>query len=547
MTKRGFATQGLAMRTRKPRPMFRPVFGLTLCGFALMLLSVGGAPSPAAAFGGMGFGHMGGFGGGGIGMGRSMGPAMRGPIVTPRRGGGAYVARPPGGTRGNPGNGNGDGSRWPPRHPVIGHPIIVPVPDGGTPPTANIPPTPPPTGTDGFSGGGGGGGRVAGGGGAGGGMPPRGERRFVPDEVITAFAAGATPQAIEQLARRHNLTQLETINLPLLGTTIYRWRINGRRPVGDLVGAIEDERIVASVQPNYLFTLQEDAAKVPLTGQSYAEQYVLGKLEVEQAHRVATGKNIAIALIDSEIDVKNPNLDGVVVKNFDALGGDDKPHQHGTAMAGAIAAHGKIVGIAPGAQLLAARAFDEEHDSKAKSSAIYKSLQWAADNGARVVNMSFAGPADPTLHRLLAAATDKGLVLIAAAGNAGPSSPPLYPGADPNVIAVTATDSGDAIFAMANRGTYIAVAAPGVDILALAPGDAMQLTTGTSVATAHVSGLAALLLECKPSLKPTDIRAMLAGTAKPLGSGAKLVNAYRAVTSLNAEASGKDGSAEAKQ
>jgi len=377
-------------------------------------------------------------------------------------------------------------------------------------------------------------------------MPPRGERRFVPDEVITAFAAGTTPQAIEQLARRHNLTQLETINLPLLGTTIYRWRINGRRPVGDLVGAIEDERIVASVQPNYLFTLQEDAAKVPGTGQSYAEQYVLGKLDVEQAHRVATGKNVAIALIDSEIDVKNPNLDGVIVKNFDALGGDDKPHQHGTAMAGAIAAHGKIVGIAPGAQLLAARAFDEDHDSKAKSSAIYKSLQWAADNDARVVNMSFAGPADPTLHRLLAAAADKGVVLIAAASNAGPGSPPLYPGADPNVIAVTATDSGDAIFAMANRGNYIAVAAPGVDILALAPGEALQLTTGTSVATAHVSGLAALLLECKPSLKPADIRAMLAGTAKPLGSGAKLVNAYRAVMSLNAEASDKDGSAEAK-
>ena len=234
------------------------------------------------------------------------------------------------------------------------------------------------------------------------------------------------------------------------------------------------------------------------------------------------------------------------MKNFDALGGDDKPHQHGTAMAGAIAAHGKLIGIAPGAQILAARAFDEEHDSRARSSAIYKSLQWAADSGARVVNMSFAGPADPTLHRLPAAAADKGVVLIAAAGNAGPSSLPLYPGADPNVIAVTATDSGDAIFAMANRGSYIVVASPGVDILALAPGEALQLTTGTSVATAHVSGLAALLLECKPSLKAADIRAMLASTAKPLGSGAKLVNAYRAVTSLNAEASDKDGSAEAK-
>jgi subtilisin family serine protease len=95
------------------------------------------------------------------------------------------------------------------------------------------------------------------------------------------------------------------------------------------------------------------------------------------------------------------------------------------------------------------------------------------------------------------------------------------------VIAVTATDSGDAIFAMANRGSYIAVAAPGVDILALAPGEALQLTTGTSVATAHVSGLAALLLECKPSLKPADIRAMLAGTAKPLGSGAGALIAER--------------------
>ena len=538
MVRQSLVVRGLATRPRKPRPILSSVFGLTLGGFALTLLSVGGAPSPAAAFGGMGFGHMGGFGGG-MGVGRSMGPSMRAPVTTPRRGTGTYIARPPGGTKGN--NGNGDGNRWPPRHPVIGHPIIVPIPGGGTPPVANIPPTPPPNGTAGLNGGGGGGG-----GGAGGGMPPRGERRFVPDEVITAFAANTTPQAIEQLARRHNLTQLETINLPLLGTTIYRWRINGRRPVGDLVGAIEDDRIVASVQPNYLFTLQEDAAKVPGTGQSYAEQYVLGKLDVEQAHRVATGKNIAIALIDSEIDVKNPNLDGVIVKNFDALGGDDKPHQHGTAMAGAIAAHGKIVGIAPGAQLLAARAFDEDHDSKAKSSAIYKSLQWAADNGARVVNMSFAGPADPTLHRLLAAAAEKGLVLIAAAGNAGPGSPPLYPGADPNVIAVTATDSGDAIFAMANRGNYIAVAAPGVDILALAPGEALQLTTGTSVATAHVSGLAALLLECKPSLKPADIRAMLAGTAKPLGSGAKLVNAYRAVMSLNAEASGKNGNAEAK-
>lgn len=74
--------------------------------------------------------------------------------------------------------------------------------------------------------------------------------------------------------------------------------------------------------------------------------------------------------------------------------------------------------------------------------------QWRA----RIVNMSFAGPADPTLHRMLAAAYAKDMVLIAAAGNAGPNSAPLYPAADPDVIAVTATDSNDGLYNMANRG-----------------------------------------------------------------------------------------------
>jgi subtilisin family serine protease len=93
-------------------------------------------------------------------------------------------------------------------------------------------------------------------------------------------------------------------------------------------------------------------------------------------------------------------------------------------------------------------------------------------------------------------------VLIAAAGNAGTKSPPLYPGADPNVIAVTATDVDDKLFPGANRGRYIAVAAPGVDILVPAPDNSYQLTTGTSVASAEVSGVAALLLERNSQSRP---------------------------------------------
>jgi hypothetical protein len=368
-----------------------------------------------------------------------------------------------------------------------------------------------------------------------GGLPAPGERRFVPDEVITEFSANTSPQAINRIARRLDLTQLESQNFPLIGVTLYRWRVGGGGSALDAVSELQSQGAVASVQPNYMFSLQQDAAQTSGATQGDPAQYVLSKLQIDQAHQIATGKDVPVAVIDSAIDVAHPDINGTTIKSFDALGAEVKPQPHGTAMAGAIISHGKLEGIAPGAELLAARAFDDK--SSGTSFAIYKSLQWAADNGARVINMSFSGPPDPTMHRMLVAAYGKGIVLVAAAGNAGPKSAPLYPGADPDVIAVTATDDNDGLLDSANRGQYVAVAAPGVQILALAPADSYAVTTGTSVAAAHVSGVAALLLQHEPDLKPGDIRSILKTTAKPLGApddhvdfGAGLVNAYRAVT-----------------
>jgi len=150
---------------------------------------------------------------------------------------------------------------------------------------------------------------------------------------------------------------------------------------------------------------------------------------------------------------------------------------------------------------------------------ILKGINWSVQEGARIINMSFAGPRDPSLARALKAAYDKGVALIAAAGNAGPKSPPLFPGADPYVIAVTATDVDDKVFTGANRGKYISVAAPGVDILVPAPEGEYQITTGTSVAAAEVSGIVALLLERNPKLTPADIRRILTASAKRLTPG----------------------------
>jgi subtilisin family serine protease len=177
-------------------------------------------------------------------------------------------------------------------------------------------------------------------------------------------------------------------------------------------------------------------------------------------------------------------------------------------------------------------------------------LDWATSKGARVVNMSFAGPPDPLMARTMASARQKGAILIAAAGNAGPKSPPLFPAADPNVIAVTATDADDHLFPMANRGAYVAVAAPGVDILVPVPGGSYQVSSGTSFAAAYVSGVVALILERRPRLLPDAAKRILLATAKDLGPkgrddqfGAGLIDAYQAIMSLEPKATANSGAA----
>ena len=162
--------------------------------------------------------------------------------------------------------------------------------------------------------------------------------------------------------------------------------------------------------------------------------------------------------------------------------------------------------------------------------------------------MSFAGAADPAIARAIAIARRKDIVLIAAAGNAGATSAPLYPAADRNVIAVTATDVDDKVFGRANRGKYVALAAPGVDILMPTPGGNYQLSSGTSMAAAYVSGVAALLIERKPQLNPEQLKKVLTSSARDLGPkgpdpeyGAGLVDAYQAITLLNAGGTAMSG------
>lgn len=364
------------------------------------------------------------------------------------------------------------------------------------------------------------------------GMPPLNETRFVNSEVVLQLGSNMTPEQVAGLARRLGLEIISQESVGLLGRTVYRFRLTGGQTVRDAIRTLEANNVNVSAQPSYQFTLAQDAvAQTDLAQADLAQatpaarttgpvnqgdsaQYIVSKWRLPEVHVLARGTNVLVAVIDSAIDSNHPDLAGVIAGRFDAVGANEPPHAHGTGMAGAIASHARLLGVAPGARLLAIRAFGvNTTGAQGTSMNIVKGLDWAVSQGAKIINMSFAGPRDPILQQAIRALHDKGIVLIAAAGNAGPRSPPLFPGADPNVIAVSATDVADKTYVNANRGKYLAVAAPGVDVLVPAP-DGYQLTTGTSVAAAHISGVAALMLERNPSLKPDEVRNILMTTAK---------------------------------
>lgn len=359
--------------------------------------------------------------------------------------------------------------------------------------------------------------------------------RTVPNEFVAEIDGAMSPADADALARSHGLERISSQNFPLIGGTIGLFRIIDRRPVDTVRREFAADAKVKSVQPNFRYVLQ-DQKKTPTEGDP--AQYAVAQLRLPQAHTLARGMNVTIAVIDSGIDLKHPELANSVADSFDALGSKEGPHVHGTGIAGAIVAHGRLMGSAPESRLLAIRAFSGvSGGAQSTSYVILKALDYAAEHGAQIVNMSFAGPKDPMIERGIAATAARGILLVAAAGNGGAKSPPLYPAANPNVIAVSGTDAQERLFTASNRGNYIAIAAPGADIFLPAPDEKYQMTSGTSFSAAYVSGIAALVMERNPALSLNEIRAVLTRTARDLGApgrddlfGAGEADAFGAVT-----------------
>ncbi len=202
-----------------------------------------------------------------------------------------------------------------------------------------------------------------------------------------------------------------------------------------------------------------------------------------------------IGMIDTGVAVDDPRLAGASIR-VEAFAGGSPPHlrAHGTAIAGLLVGTG-VPALLPGAPLLVADVFGEAAGGDETGAfEIALGLDWLVREGANVVNLALAGPANAVLEAAVRRARGRGTHLVAAAGNDGPAAPPAWPAAYPEVVAVTAVDRGLAVYAHANRGPWIDFAAPGVGVPVLAAGGGMRQVSGTSFATVFVTAALARLL-----------------------------------------------------
>jgi hypothetical protein len=220
-----------------------------------------------------------------------------------------------------------------------------------------------------------------------------------------------------------------------------------------------------------------------------------------------------IGVIDTDFERSHPAFLGRPIigsdendRNNNILppGTSKAPNLHGTAVLSLLTGNrgSSTPGLVPDAALYYRNAFyaDANNSPMSSTATMLKALNWMKEKKVDILNLSFAGPKDQLVHDALVELAKSGTVILAAAGNDGPQAEPTYPAAYPEVIAVTAVDRNLAVYAYANRGTHIAVAAPGVDVWTAVPNKREGKQTGTSFAVPFATSIVAL------SYPPADQR-----------------------------------------
>ena len=233
---------------------------------------------------------------------------------------------------------------------------------------------------------------------------------------------------------------------------------------------------------------------------------------------------VRLGLVDTAVATSSPALAGsqIVQRHFGDSAATSQGTEHGTQVATILSGNldAGFAGLVPKAQLLAADVFNFGAKSGQSTNAmmIAQGLDWLVAQQPEVINVSVAGPDNAVLHQTIGRVTARGVPVVAAAGNLGPDGPPQYPAAYPEVIAVTAVDHTGQVYARANRGDYIDVAAPGVHIWSAGSDGRGKFVDGTSFAAPFVSAEVALLRAAEPQRTPSEVKTELRKRASESGS-----------------------------
>ena len=287
-------------------------------------------------------------------------------------------------------------------------------------------------------------------------------------EFVVTLYPGLSDSAIDAFITDYGLHLIERTRIKLLDQVVLKLRYSEDMSPRDVLDMATDIRVFRA-QPDYFYypsSGRQSPASVPYAGL----QYAFDRLGLEQsgaeANRLeASGEGVRLAVIDSGIRSDHPALTGAVASRFTAFepaGEAQLVPEHGTAVASIIAAQNGMRGMARDVSLLSAQVFqaNAQGNMVADSFDIVRGIDWAVQRGADILNLSFAGGRDDLLELALLKASDKGVVLIAAAGNEGAEAPVAFPAAYAPVIAVTATDEADALYVFANQGDDVELAAP---------------------------------------------------------------------------------------
>ncbi|MBI2853966.1 MAG: S8 family serine peptidase [Chloroflexi bacterium] len=359
---------------------------------------------------------------------------------------------------------------------------------------------------------------------------------FAPDRILVKFQPGTPDKVKAAVNQRHGGSVIGVV--PGIDVQVVKV---ARSSAATKARAYRTEAGVKFAELDYTATAIFDPSDT-----YYGNQWGMDQIQMPQAWDITQGSPaVKIAILDTGIDQDHPDLAAKIVanQNYTSSSTVDDLYGHGSHVAGIAAAITNnstgVAGVGFDSSLMNVKVLDDS--GSGYYSWISSGITWAADNGAKVINMSLGGRSgSSTLQSAVDYAWSKGVVVVAAAGNNG-NSVPSYPAYYSNTIAVAATDQSDARASFSTYGSWVDVAAPGVNIFSTLPNHANAIgglnydyLSGTSMATPHVAGLAALIWATPYGTSASAVRSRIEDNADQVsGTGTYWqygrINAYRAV------------------